>query len=47
MKELLASGKVKMDADKGDRPGPIAIGAAVAARPSAGAWMNCLCSHAP
>lgn len=31
VKELLASGKVAMEADKGDKPGPIAIGAAVAA----------------
>jgi ABC-type uncharacterized transport system involved in gliding motility auxiliary subunit len=29
--ELLASGKVAMEADKGDKTGPIAIGAAVAA----------------
>ncbi|MGE0393271.1 MAG: GldG family protein [Vicinamibacterales bacterium] len=31
VKELLASGKVAMETDKGDRTGPIAIGAAVAA----------------
>jgi len=31
VKELLASGKVAMEADKGDKPGPITIGAAVAA----------------
>ena len=31
VKELLASGKVAMDTDKGDKAGPIAIGAAVAA----------------
>lgn len=31
VKELLTSGKVAMEADKGDKPGPIAIGAAVAA----------------
>ena len=31
VKELLASGKVAMEVDKGDRTGPISIGAAVAA----------------